>query len=95
MGRAKQKMYLRACAKCTDSDPSHACAKSHPCICSQLIHSIVSDDSVSGQRRPRSDCADAQADLGLRCPHMPEDAFSHGEAHIYIISYTKLQESNF
>ena len=51
--------------------------------CSALIqiHSIVSYDSVSGQRRPRSDCADAQADLGLRCSHVPEDMFSHDAAH--------------
>ena len=48
------------------------CAKSDPGICSPLIHSIVANDSVSGQRRPRSDCADAQADLGLRCPHVPD-----------------------
>ena len=41
------------------------------------IYSIVSNNSVSGQWRPRSDCADAQSDLGLRCPHMPEDTFSH------------------
>ena len=60
---------------------SHACAKSHLGICSPLIHYIVSIDSVSGKRRPRSDCANAQPDLGLRCPHMPEGTFSHGEAH--------------
>ena len=24
----------------------------------------------------------AQADLGLRCPHMPEDTFSHAAAHL-------------
>ena len=26
--------------------------------------------------------AGAQAELGIRCPHMPEDTFSHGAAHI-------------
>ena len=26
--------------------------------------------------------ADAQADLGLHCPHMPEDTFSHGAANL-------------
>ena len=46
-------MCLRACAKCLDSDSSHACAKCHPCICCSLIHSIVSNDSVSGQRMRR------------------------------------------
>ena len=45
-------------------------------ICFPLKHPVVSNDSVSyGQRRPWSACADAQADLGLRCPHMPEDTF--------------------
>ena len=29
---------------------------------------LVLNNSVSGQWRPWSDCADAQADLGLRCP---------------------------
>ena len=24
----------------------------------------------------------AQADLGLHCPHMPEDTFSHAAAHL-------------
>ena len=51
------------------------CAKSHPGICSPLKHSIVSKDSVCGQWRPWSDCAYAQADLGLRCPHFTEGKF--------------------
>ena len=46
-------------------------------ICAPLIHSIVSNDFVNGQQRPWSDCADAQAYLGRRCPHIPEDTFSH------------------
>ena len=28
--------------------------------------------------------SDAQADLGLRCPHMPKDMFSHRTAHMII-----------
>ena len=47
-----------------------------------LKYSMLSNDSVCGQRRPISDCADAQSDLGLRCPHMPEDMFSHDAAHL-------------
>ena len=39
---------------------------------SLLVDTSVSIGSVSGQRRPRSACANAQADLGdllgLRCP---------------------------
>ena len=57
-------------------------AKSHLGICSPLKHSIVSNNSVCGQRRPWSDCADAQADLDLRCPYVPKDTFSHGAANI-------------
>ena len=78
----QEKRCLRACAKCTDTDSSRACSKSHPSLCSQLIHSIVSNDSVSGQRRPWSDSADTKADLGLRCLHIPENTFSHGAAHV-------------
>ena len=30
---------------------------------------------------PCSDCADAWADMGFRCAHMPKEAFSHDAAH--------------
>ena len=52
--------------------------------CLLSFHTFCSmfSDSVSGQWRPWSDCADAQSDLGLHCPRMPEDTFSHGAAHI-------------
>ena len=49
-------------------------AQSDPGICSPLIYSIMSNDSVSGQL--------SQSDLGLRCPHMHEDTVSHGTAQI-------------
>ena len=52
--------------------------------CADGQQAVVSHYSDSGQWRPWSDCADAQADLGLRCPHMPEDTFSHGAAHIWV-----------
>ena len=38
-------------------------------------NAVVSNDSVSGQCRPRSDWADVQADLGRHSPHMPKDTF--------------------
>ena len=82
VGPRKAKMCLRACIKCTDLDSSHACAKYHLGTCSQFMHSIVSNDSGSGQQRPWSAYADAQADLGLCCPHMPEDMFSHCAARL-------------
>ena len=54
--------------------PGHA--QSHPGICSPLIHSVVSNDSVSGQQRHTSDCACAQSDVGLRYPlHVPKACF--------------------
>ena len=49
---------------------SCVCAKHYPGLCSAVIYSVASNDSVMEQRRPRSDCADAQSDLGLRCSHM-------------------------
>ena len=64
--------------------------KSHPGICSPLKHSKVSNNSVCGQLRPRSDYTDAQADLGLRCPHMPEDTFSYSAAHIKMLTPSML-----
>ena len=57
-------------------------AKYHQDLCSSFVHSAVSNDSVSWQGRPWSDCAEAQSDLGLRCPHMPEEIFSHDAANI-------------
>ena len=38
---------------------------------SQMM-SIINDSVNSEQRRPRSDCANAQSDLGLRCSHLYE-----------------------
>ena len=59
ISRANQKCFFENAQYCTDSDSSRACAKSHPAFCSPLIHSVVSIDSVCGQRRPWSDCAAA------------------------------------
>ena len=64
------------------------CAKYHPGLCSPFMHSVVSNDSVSGQERPWSACADAQADLGLCCPHMPEEYFCMGRPILIIIKKT-------
>ena len=50
---------------------SCACAKYHQSFCSSFIHSLVSNDSFSGQWSPWSDSANAQAYLCLRCPHLP------------------------
>ena len=59
---------------------SCASAKYHQALCSPFIHSVVSNNSVRGQGRPWSDCPDAQVDLGLRCPDMPEDTLRR---HVY------------
>ena len=37
-----------------------------------LCSHVESNDSVSGQSWSKSDCVDAQADLGCRCPHIIE-----------------------
>ena len=73
-GRCQAKKSLWACAICACRS-SCACAKYHPGLCSPLIYSIVFNDSVSGQWRPWSACADAQADLCLRCPICPKTRY--------------------
>ena len=54
---------------------SCACEKYHPGLCSPIKHSVVYNDSISGQWRPWPECANAQADLDLRSPHTPKDTF--------------------
>ena len=55
-------------ANCADSDnPAHV----QSIKVSSFIHSVVFNDSASGLGRPWFDCADAQAYLALRCPHIP------------------------
>ena len=66
---------------------SCACANYHPGLCSAFIHSVVSNDYVSGQWRPWSDCAKAQSDLGLRCPHTLKPTFTHGAAYLVYIKF--------
>ena len=66
---------------------SWPCSKYRPGLFCSFIHSVVSNDSVSGQQRPWPDYADAQADLVLFCLHMPENKFSHGAADIIISSF--------
>ena len=72
MGSAKRKCFFEH-AQNAQSEIRRAHAQ-----CSPLIHSIVSNDFVSGEQRPWTVCAEAQADLGLRCLHMPEDTCQHG-----------------
>ena len=55
-------------------------------LSSATIHYAVSIGTVSGQWRPWSDCAEAQSDMGLRCPYVSEDTFSHGPAYLYYYS---------
>ena len=93
MARAKWKGVLEHAQNArTHIYPAHA--QSQLGICSLLERSIVPIDSFSSQWRPWSDCAYAQADRDLRCPHMPEDTFSHGAAHIHaakiITSHTSI-----
>ena len=61
---------------------SCACARYYPGLVSLLTYNVVSNHSVCGHGRPWSDCADAQADLGLCCPHAPEDTLVHCTARI-------------
>ena len=77
LGRAKQKCVF-------------AKRKFIPRVCKIFFRYLLSIDpvysvlydSVSGQQRPWSDCAYALADLGPRCPHIPEDTLLHSAAQI-------------
>ena len=75
---------LRVCPKCADSD-HHTHAQSiirafaFDSYIMQHPITLLADSECPGQTA-RS--ADAQADLGLHCPHMPEDTFSLGAAQI-------------
>ena len=60
---------------------SCACARYHTALCS--VHKLWVSNCVSGQWRPWSGCAIEQADLGLRCPHMPETHFRITKTYLY------------
>ena len=60
----------------------YACSKYQPGVCSPFIHYVISGESVGGERQPKTDCANAQAGLGFRCPHLSEEMSSHDAAHI-------------
>ena len=66
-------------------------AKYHPGLCSSFIHSVISNDFVSGRWRSWSDSAHAQTDLGICCPHMPEDTFSHGLTPTILVPHFRHQ----
>ena len=53
----------------------------------QAIYSTIATDSVCGQQRPGSACADAQADLGLCCPHMQYEPFFHDRARMLLFIF--------
>ena len=78
-------MCLWPCPKCADFRSACAWEKYHPGMFSPFVCIVVSNDSFSEQWRPWSDCADAQADLGLRCPHTPEDTFLQGASQSQIL----------
>ena len=86
VGPRQAKNCLPACTKCAHAHhPAHTQGLIQVfALYWYIICSIVSNDSGSGLWRPWSDCADAQADLGLRCPHLPEDTFSHGATKLLI-----------
>ena len=80
-GPLQAKRCIRTCVKCTDSSSFRACAKSHPGICSPLIHSIVSNDSVIEQRGPGQTTQMRRLILIFAVRICP-DRFSHGATHI-------------
>ena len=55
---------------------SCACARSHPSLCSPLIHSIVSNESASDSEGPEQTGASAQSVLGRHCPRSQRHIFA-------------------
>ena len=80
-GPRQAKKCLRTCAKCADSDHR---AHVQCIIWAYAFHSYILHCEWFCKRTEKawSDCADAQADQGLPCPHLLEDTFTHGAAHI-------------
>ena len=75
--------------KCADSD--------HPAHAQSIIRALLSVHTFCSIQylckrivKAGSACADAQADLGLRCPHMPKDTFSQGAAQIRVAPFKKI-----
>ena len=73
IGPYRVKKCLRTFAKCTEIQRMRKVSSD---VRSPFIHSAVSDDYISGQWRPWSDCADVRADLDLRC-------LSHARRHVF------------
>ena len=61
-----------------------ACTRSYPGIFSLLIHSLVSNESVSGQRRHWSDRADAQVVLAFPIRLCPKTIFRMARSRVSI-----------
>ena len=69
------------CAPSEDSDqPAHSRSLIR-IFTVRILHSQGCKVSSCGQRRLKSDCADAQADLSLRWAHMREGTFTHVVTH--------------
>ena len=52
-------------------------------------------EPLNGEQRSRSDCAKAQSDLGLRCPHERYGSFPNVTRHIYKGDGADMLYSNF
>ena len=92
-GPRQTKRYIRACAKCTNSDSSHVCAKSHPGNCSPSQRSIVSCPMIQFVDRKGPDQPARMHRLIWDFPVriiMFEDRVSHSAAHIVIESWINI-----
>ena len=82
--RDEQKRYLRTCAPSEDSDqPAHPRSLIR-IFTGRILERQGYNVCSCEQRRLRSDCADAQADLSLRWLHVSEGTFSHFAAQILV-----------
>ena len=82
---ARQNMYLWTRAPSEDSDQTAQSRSLIRIFTGRSLHSQGSDVSFCEQRRPWSDCVDAQSYLNLRWAHMSESTFSQPVAQLQYI----------
>ena len=81
---AASENYLRTCAPCEDSDQPAHLRSLIKIFAVRILDGQECKVSSCGQRRLKSDCADAQSDLNLRWAHISES-----------ISFLSLQVTKF
>ena len=87
---AHHKTYSKTCVTSKDSDqPVHPSSLATVLVYFSL-NSLEAVEGTCDQRRLRSDCADAQADLSFRWSHKSYGRFCRALAHLSVIAFVLL-----